>query len=102
VLALAGGATRVPGLPAGLPLGLGAGTGSFEATQISLPPGTTSPSSSPASARVAEALGHLNNHPIGTLAGYLLLCKGRIGRAPAFVDFLWIAANRVVRQSSIT
>jgi serine phosphatase RsbU (regulator of sigma subunit) len=41
VLALAGGATRVPGLPAGLPLGLGAGTGSFEATQISLPPGAT-------------------------------------------------------------
>jgi serine phosphatase RsbU (regulator of sigma subunit) len=37
VLALAGGATRVLGLPPGLPLGLGAG--SFEATQVSLPPG---------------------------------------------------------------
>ena len=41
VLALADGATRVPGLPPGLPLGLGAGAGSFEATQISLPPGAT-------------------------------------------------------------
>jgi hypothetical protein len=35
VLALAGGATRAPGLPLGL------GTGSFEATEVSLPPGAT-------------------------------------------------------------
>jgi len=41
VLALAGGATMVPGLPPGLPLGLGADTGSFEVTQVSLPPGAT-------------------------------------------------------------
>jgi serine phosphatase RsbU (regulator of sigma subunit) len=39
VLALADGATRVLDLPPGLPLGLG--TGSFEATQVSLPPGAT-------------------------------------------------------------
>jgi len=39
VLALADGTTRVPGLPPGLPLGLGAG--SFDATRVSLPPGTT-------------------------------------------------------------
>jgi serine phosphatase RsbU (regulator of sigma subunit) len=41
VLALAGGATMVPALPPGLPLGLGAGTGSFEVTEVSLPPGAT-------------------------------------------------------------
>jgi len=41
VLALAGGATQVPGLQPGLPLGLGAGTGSFEVTEVSLPPGAT-------------------------------------------------------------
>lgn len=41
VLALPGGLTRVPDLPAGLPLGLAAGSGSFEATEISLPPGAT-------------------------------------------------------------
>jgi Stage II sporulation protein E (SpoIIE) len=43
VLALTGGATIVPGLPPGLPLGLGlgAGTGSFEVTEVSLPPGAT-------------------------------------------------------------
>jgi serine phosphatase RsbU (regulator of sigma subunit) len=39
VLVLPGGATRVLDLPPGLPLGLGAE--SFEATQISLPPGAT-------------------------------------------------------------
>ena len=39
VLALADGTTRVPVLPPGLPLGLGAG--SFDATLVSLPPGTT-------------------------------------------------------------
>jgi Stage II sporulation protein E (SpoIIE)/GAF domain/PAS fold len=39
VLALADGTTRVPVLPPGLPLGLGAG--SFDATRVSLPPGTT-------------------------------------------------------------
>jgi serine phosphatase RsbU (regulator of sigma subunit) len=43
VLALPCGASIVPALPPGLPLGLGlgAGTGSFEATQVSLPPGAT-------------------------------------------------------------
>jgi serine phosphatase RsbU (regulator of sigma subunit) len=30
-----------PGLPPGLPLGLGAGTGTFEVTEVSLPPGAT-------------------------------------------------------------
>jgi len=39
VLALPGGATRVLSVPAGLPLGLSAGT--FEAAQVSLPPGAT-------------------------------------------------------------
>ncbi|MGI8447193.1 MAG: SpoIIE family protein phosphatase, partial [Streptosporangiaceae bacterium] len=39
VLALPGGATEVLSVPAGLPLGLSAG--SFEAAQVSLPPGAT-------------------------------------------------------------
>jgi serine phosphatase RsbU (regulator of sigma subunit) len=39
MLVIAGGAASVLDLPAGLPLGLG--TGSFQATRISLPPGTT-------------------------------------------------------------
>jgi hypothetical protein len=39
VLALPGGGTEVLSVPAGLPLGLGAGT--FEAAQVSLPPGAT-------------------------------------------------------------
>jgi len=39
VLALPGGGTEVLPVPAGLPLGLGAGT--FEAAQVSLPPGAT-------------------------------------------------------------
>jgi serine phosphatase RsbU (regulator of sigma subunit) len=39
VLALPGGATQVLAVPAGLPLGLSAGT--FEAAQVTLPPGAT-------------------------------------------------------------
>jgi serine phosphatase RsbU (regulator of sigma subunit) len=40
VLALPGGATIVPALPPGLPLGL-ADAGSFEVTEVTLPPGAT-------------------------------------------------------------
>jgi serine phosphatase RsbU (regulator of sigma subunit) len=43
ILVLPGGTTRVLDLPTGLPLGLGAetGAGTFQATQVSLPPGAT-------------------------------------------------------------